>query len=421
MAYTLNFQDGPVDGVDVLGSRTKMWASYHNWRDSFKATYEFSTEILVSRSGREQRIAHRLVPRKTLTFSRQLHGATFRALNDLLWSWQHRTFILPELTRKIVLEDGMVPGSTTLSISGTVPDWLQAEANVMLMYQDLQEIRVVQSVVGGVVTFKSATSTLWPEHTLLYYAVAGYLDASVQAPRKTNNTAVATLPFNVVPLSEPYIAPGNPTGPVLNGREIFDKRPNWASDIAVSTEHDVDTVDYGRGPVARFFPVPYGRMLRTHSFVSRSPEEAEAVLKFFHRQYGRQGEFYMPTWDADIVAAATANAGTQTLRIKGRIFYDAYWNSTVHKALVVRLNSGDPIYRTINSITLVSDTEGLDTLITIDGTWPSEIRADNTVAISWLLAWRFASDLLTIEHLTTTVAQFQLAFQSLEDLTPETF
>ena len=419
-SYTLTFSNGDKVLVSVNCNRARSWSAYHNWKESFVATYAFSTETLVSRSGKEQRIAHRLTPRRTLTYQRQMSGNDFRVFNDLMWSWQNRTFVMPELVRKIVLTSPVAALTDTITLP-SIPRWLVVGTNVMSIYQDQQEVRTVESVTGNVVEFKTLTALQWPIGTRLYNAVSGYLDTQISTVRKTNHTATASLTFQVVPLSEPYIDPNTKRGPILNGREVLELRPNWGQDIGVDMQHDYETVDYGRGPVSRFFPVGFGSMIRSQTFLNRTADDAELVIEFFHRQLGQQGEFYAPTWDADIVPKKLTNAGTSNLRISGRGFFEVYGNSTVHKAVAVRMLDGTMIYRRVQSIIAVTDTEGTDSVITIEGTWPVNIDPNKLAFISWCLVWCFASDSLTIENLTDEVSQFKLAIRSLEDLAPETF
>ncbi len=409
-----------MDYVPVTGNRARSWSAYHNWKDSFVATYAFSTETLVSRSGKEQRIAHRLTPRRTLTYSRQMSGNDFRAFNDLMWSWQNRTFVMPELTRKVTLASPVAAFTTTVALP-RIPRWLVVGSNVMAIFQGQQEVRTVKSVTGNVVEFKTSTTQQWPIGTRLYNALAGYLDVEVSTVRKTNHTATANLTFNVTPLSEPYIDPSTKRGPILNGREVLELRPNWSDDISAAMIHDVEVVDYGRGPVSRFYPIAFGSMLRTQTFLNRTADDAEWVVEFFHRQLGSQGEWYAPTWDADIMPKKLANAGTSNLRIKGHDFASVYGQSTVHKAVAVRLLDGTMIYRQVQSIIAVTDNEGSDTALTIVGVWPANVGPETISFISWCLVWKFASDILTIENRTDEVSQFKLAIKSLEDLPPETF
>lgn len=417
--YRLTFSNGQQFDLPITGTRAKLWSTLPNWSSGYKITYEFKTEIFTSRSGREQRIAHRMTPRKTLSHSVLLTADKLRNFNALMWSWQDRAFVLPEVTRKTFSQSDMPPSGEHLDVLD-VPDWLKAGITVILDDNaGTKEVRAVESISGQRVAFKSSTQTPWPVGTIVYYAVSGYFDTSMATSRLTSTVATLNLTFNVAPGSEPVVDNGTPIL-TIGGREIFDKRPNWSNNVDVTHQHDVDEVDYGYGLVSRFSPVKFGTMLRQHTYLARNIAEAEAVLQFFSRNFGQQGEFYAPTWEHDVAPKIAAGPSTTSLRIAGRNFYDAYASSTVNRGLAVRFKDGTMLYRLIQSIDLVSDgSGGTDSLITITQTWGREVSNNTIEYISWLLLWRFASDVLTLEFASDTVAQFQVAMRSLETLTPE--
>lgn len=416
--YRFVFTGGPTVQLPVIGTRAKVWMWPVNWRDSYKLTYDFLTEIFVTHSGREQRIAKRLTPRKTLSFTASLSGDAFAKFKDLMWSWQHRTLVVPEETRKTTLSGSLFPGADSVDIANP-PSWIQPEATLVLEYAGNREIRVVESVAGDSVTFKTVSENGFPAGSTVYYGVFGYLSDSIRAVRKTNSTAEVGVVFNVKPASEAIYTGGTPWAK-LNGREIFDKRPNWATDIAGTHSHDVYDLDYGFGTTSRFTPVQYGRVLRQAAYLARTVDEADQMLDFFCRHYGQQGEFYVPTWEPDIKPGAVADASSSTLIVAGRELFDSYATSTVNRALAVRFSDGSMLYRAILSIDLITTIDGIATSITVDGVWGRTFGPDDIDYVCWLLASRFASDGLTIEFLTDSVAQFQITTQSVEDLTPET-
>ena len=417
--YQLTFSDGGVVDFPVTGTRAKLWPFSPNWSSSYKITYEFKTEIITSRSGREQRIAHRMKPRKSLAHSVRLVDNDLRRFNSLMWSWQNRGFVMPEVTRKVVSEYGMAALSDNMNVSNPAPAWLAPGVTVILDNKaGVKELRVVDAVDGPKVTFKSITPTPWPAGTVVYYAVSGNFDQSLSTARLTGTKATLNLSFKITPGSEPAFDAGSPAL-TIGGREIFDKRPNWSNDVGVTHQHEVDELDYGYGIVSRFSPIQFGTMVRQHNYLARNISEAEDMLKFFCRNFGQQGEFYAPTWDHDVVPKIPAAAPSVSLRIAGREFYDAYGSSTVNRGLAVRFKDGSMVYRLIQSIDLVSDGEVQDTLITVTQTWGREVSQNTILFISWLLLWRFASDSLTLEFLTDTVAQFQVPLMSLENLPVE--
>lgn len=405
----------------VRGVRAKLWELAPNWPPSGKnytLTYSFKTEIITSRSGREQRIALRSSPRRGLSYQVFLRKEALVAVNDLLRARQHLSFVMPELTRFVDSTGAMAVGASTLSFA-SLPIWAVPEAQVALSVNGAMEVRQIDSVAGTTVTFKTASTTHWPAGTRMYYGMSGYLGSKLSAPRETNRHARLELEFQVAPVTEPEIA--LPAAPMtLGGREVFLKRPNWANQVGAGIEHDVEELDYDRGPVARFTPVAFPRETRQLTFLGRTFAEMEEIREFFYRMKGQQGEFYMPTWEPDFVPKITTPAGTSNLRIAGTDFATTYGDSTVYRAIFVLMKDGGLVLRQVNTILEVIDGDGEDTFVNVTDPFDREITPDNIVMCGWMPAWRLSSDTLTIEWLTNTVAQTQITMQTVEDLTVET-
>lgn len=417
--YTFSFSDGSVTVFPILGTRAKIWPFTVNWAGGYKIGYEFKTEIITSHSGREQRIAHRSDPRKKVTFNTIFQGPEFQYFKNLMWSWQNRSFVLPQVTHKTYSDTYTAPDAPVMTMRLPLPPWMIPGNTVIVESGTQREIRMIDSIDGADVTFKSRSALAWSEGTVVYYAITGHFDPSLSAPRKTSTTVSMDITLNVVPLSEVY---PEPPAPVLTlaGREIFDKRPNWANDVPVTHERPVNELDYGYGAVTRFSPIGFGTMLRSHTYLSVTPENADEMVDLFRRSHGQQGEFYMPTWEHDMFPKELAQATSQTIRIAGREFYEAYNGTTVNRGLAIRFKDGSMLYRVVDSILSINDNNGDDSGVAVTEPWGRVIDPSQVEFISWLLVWRFASDGLTIEFLTDRVAQFQPTMRSIEALPAET-
>jgi hypothetical protein len=414
--------DVPVTFVmHVIGSRVRQAGLSPAWPPtgaSYQINYQFQTLVGVSRSGREQRIANRHSPRKTLTFMSHVNGDRFRALKDNMWYWQHRAFALPELTRKVDSVAAMLVGTDTMAFAA-VPGWIAPGVQVILSYSGFQDIRLVLAVTDTTVQFKTQSVQLWPAGTRVYPGLTGNLDTSITAPRLTNAVATVSVVFKVSPVSERYVAPPA-AATSFNGREVFLLKPNWATPVEGTFSHDVDLVDYGRGPVARFTPVAFGYETKSATYLARNAADADLLLDFFKRMRGRQGEFYMPTWEYDFQPKILANAGSLSLRVAGTDFAKFYKDSTVQKAIFAQMRSGTVQIKKVVSVQAVTDSGGSDSLITLASGWDEDVSVDTVVMCGWCPAWRLVSDELTVEWVTSSVANVQMTMMTLEDLPAET-
>lgn len=398
----------------VTGTRVKEWPLAPNWDQSYKLTYSFLTEILRSRSGKEQRIALRTSPRKTLEYQSVAIGSEFNRMKDILWSWQDKSFVMPELTRYVNTTTSLPAGDDTLLVDSATT-WITDGTTVMLSYNGASELRVVESITGLSVTFKAVSANSWPAGTRMYAALSGNLAGSMPVNRVTNTLAKVNTRFDVTPLSEPWVEPPAATQ-TFNDRELFLKKPNWAQDLGVTAQHEVDEIDYTRGPIYRYSPFAFGTEVRRALYLNKTTAEATDLLNFFSRMRGRQGEFYMPTWEYDFAPKVPAEADASSLKVAGPDFAEAYGDSTVHKAVFVMLLDGTLLLRKVVSIEPVVADEITDSLITVDSNWGVSFSQDSIVMCGWLPVWRLASDDLVMEWVTTTVAQVQMTMQTVEDL-----
>jgi hypothetical protein len=238
------------------------------------------------------------------------------------------------------------------------------------------------------------------------------MDVSVASVRHTGSAVDFPIRFFVEPGSETVDA--GAVGETFLNREVFGVRPNWATDITLTHTAYVETVDYGQGRTARFTPRPFNGRTIQATFLGRTPDEVAKIEGLFERSKGQQGEFRLPT---EIVDLVPLSGTTQAITIAGRDFADAYAGSTIFTAVEILLASGATFRSIISSIAVV----GSNSVIALRSAAPIVLTAANVVRASWLPLVRFASDSLTTEWVTGTVAQVQITFMVLEDLTPETY
>lgn len=413
--FTFTFDAPEVFRLSVTGTRAKVSPLVPNWMEPYEVEYAFKTDMFTSRSGREQRRALRSTPRKKISFKATPAGDPFRAFNDLMASWHNNTVILPEAPRQAVAAQPIMPDDLTMTIYGDIPEWVVPEATVVLAYRGQYETRKVESAAGNIVVFTGASAILWPVGTKLHPGVSGRIEASLKTTRNTNRATTVDFSMDVTPASEPVVpVPAAPQ--TFNGRELFTVKPNWISLPDVTYESQREPVDYDRGVIAIFTPVAFVSQIRKMTYSSRDYAGMKELTDLFHRAKGQRGEFYMPTWEADIQVGKSSPVASRTIRINGTDFAKNYPADTVHKAVAVYFNDGSVIYQTVESIYEVNDADGNDSVIQVGADWTRIVSPATVKTISWLLVWRFATDTLTVEWLTNTVARCDMTFRSLEDL-----
>jgi len=388
------------------------WPLDADWANPVNVMLAFKTDMWVSRSGKEQRRALRETPRKRIEFTSVIWKSQQQTMRAVLAKSQNKAMLLPDFTRSVGLAAATAGGTSAAELA-SVPDWIVPGAYVFFVTPTRIEAREVEAIAGLDVTFADS-SAVWPASTKVKPALAGQLAQNLQTKQLSDGAVRAGVVFDVTPGSEPERDLGTAAA-VIGGREIFTRKPNWIGGIDVDYQWPIEAVDYGRGVTEVFRPIDFGTQLFRAAYVNTTPAQAVEIQQVFERAAGRQGEFYMSTWLSDLTMAAAVETGGTTFTVAGREVFDSYATDTVHQAIEVVLRGGTRLYRLVDGITL----SGGDTVIEIDTAWPHDIDPARVVRISWLLACRFASDEITIEHITDGVSRVQLAIQSLENLPAE--
>lgn len=386
-----------------------IWPLRPNWRDPYRVTYSFATEIIVSKSGREQRRARRSTPRKTMEFLVLGDGPRWPMLAATLVKNQGPLLYMPEYPG-VQASGTMAAAGHTLPVA-EVPDWAVAGAKVALVEGDRVLERTISSTVGGL-TFVEAAPSAWGKGTRAAPLRQGRIPPSVQVMQHIPSIAEATIQFDVDPASEPAREPVA-AETTFNGREVFVEIANWGSPRDVTFSHPYSPVDYGRGKIKVFQPVPFSSEIRTADYLATTQAEAYRLIDFFHRHKGRRGEFYCPSDSADIqLADSTSNA---FLFVDGTLTAEAYGASAAHKAVSFRLKDGTRFYRTVVAVTA----QGAQSRIQLNAAVPGVLNPDEVEVISWMPVLRNATDDLTVEWVTDQVARMRFTYQSLQALAAE--
>lgn len=398
--------------IRVLGMRSRIWPFPPNWTQPYEIAYELRTEVITSRSGKEQRISLRQNPRKTYSFTTLVHDNRFRAFLRHMNSWQQRSTVMPEYSRLTRLSQPVVDGSISIVVD-EVPEWLVPNRLISLYDGNRAIVRGVEGVIGNAVSLAAAIDGDWPTGIRVYAAEVGRLSPNIQATQHTNITSSVNVSFEVEPGSE-YMPPTSTPERVYRGREVFLKRPNWGTAPTPEFQAVIEKVDYGVGTVDHFLPVRFNTKVQKGEFIGVNTADVKSYVDFFRRQYGQTGEFFMPTFTHDIKQKVSAPQGSSNLRIEGTEFFDDYGQSDIYRDIAVFMSTGEILtYRALD-IYIVDDADGRDTAIQVDSPFPFEISEQTTRQICWMPLWRLLSDTLTVQHVTTEAANISLNMKTLE-------
>lgn len=420
---------------DLLETRN-IYDAPPNWRDRYRVSYEFKTDIITSGAGIEQRRAVRANPRRFLEWTSHHTRASKLQLDWLMTRGLANEMVVPEAVKYLYMTSALGLEEIAPAVHATVltvtfsspvepfpdptspPYWLRPGMTVLLVDKARIESRTVAgfSFDGGTRTgsirFAERSGNVFPVGTRIHAGVYGHLQGEPRTARLTDDVLTIRSQFEVRPGSEVYADTAPPD--LLGVRDLFTRRPNWKDGTEVSYVFARSDIDYDYGAVVREKLCDFPSRLISADFIGRDHEDVQGVIDFFHRQRGRRGDFFLPTWENDIPFLAITGAGYAIL-IDGVFFGLTYKNSTVFKRIMLRMADGRNLHFEVDFVDVLPDTNG-SVLWVRDRLPVEEITPDSVRAISWVLVVRFASDRLDIDWVTDAVAQFSLSFQVLENI-----
>lgn len=394
---------------DVLTpAAARLWPYGPDWSRTFDVKRAFSTDIITSRDGTEQRRAIRTDPRISAEYRSIVSSADKGAADHHLRAWQNNPVVVPDFARWARLTGISLAGSSALTVS-PMPVWAAAgQPLVLCSLSGVQEEVIVQGVAGSTITLEDPLVNAWAVGDVLRPTFFGLFNGRIASTRPNGGTSVIDVQIDCYPGGEPPRAAGSAWAS-LNSIEIFTPMPDYAGPPSVAHVWPVDQVDFGRGRTAQFRPVERMAWELEAEFTGLSVASATEVEQFFDRMKGRRTAFYVPTWESDFVLGNSPGSGSSTFVATGSALFDDFGDvdySLVNEGVAVCLTSGAVLYRRITDISASGD----DSLVTVNAAWGVGLSSTNVARISRMYLSRFASDEMVTSWATPLTAATRLSF-----------
>lgn len=430
-----------------------------NWSDGVRETFEYRTSVFTSESGREQRAARRMTPRRTISFTTILHDKVLRRFKAAMHNRGASTVTIPDPAREAAVLAQDAPVGATEVFLDWRPPWLGTGVQIAvsdLTHSEWKAITAAVSVgafssafdedfdiaIGSNrtrVTLLTPLTEAWPAGSEIRPIVTGRFPQTVTLQYHTSNTATAQLSLVVQHPATPPLLPEPANGVTHMGREVLLAEPNWMAPPSTDFITPYESVDYGN-MVESFLPINFYTKTMQCTFTGNYDEDIARVFGLFKRTLGRRGEFHFPTWVSDFIPAGDIVAGSSSIVVMEGENVAEFNSSTVERHIGILLHTGRWIFRSVTSLQQVSTvaagaftraySDDFDvapssasnyTRINLSAPFGAQnISRRNIAMICWLNVSRFASDTMTIEWYTDRVAKVVTNITSLENLPVET-
>lgn len=402
--------------VQIAGSRITVFSIPPDWASGVKESISFLTDVFKSYSDNEQRRALRQMPRRGLKYrATALTARDAAGMESLLWGWLAQPYAVPWWQDATALTDDTPAGSFSIPCDTT--DRQFAAGGIVIVWLDEYtfEAIVIESVAPDHVTTAAPTEFNWiaGASILVMPCFLARLGTEVKVDRLWSAADSIDLEFTgeaQQPAPTPIV-----TLPTFKGFPVLELAPNWISELNRTYKRSLALLDPKIGPIS---VIPKGATpVVEQEFPWYLADHAAVTVfrAFLAGQFGQLRDFWIPTWDQDLVLAESVGAADPSIMITSEFYTRFFFPAKARQYLAfIPTDGSGNVYRKITAA--VDNGDGTETLALETPT--GKIFSKTTTQISFLTLARLASDDSEIEWSTADLAQATLTFQEVPTEVP---
>lgn len=406
-----DFDDLPTPVLTLAGSRIIAWAFTPDWRSGVTELLEWLTDVMRSPTGREQRRALRLAPRRSFTARVIVDGLERQLLDLMLWNWASRIWAMPVWHDGQRLPASVAAGAVTIPCGTTGREF--AAGGLALLRgarADQSEVVTIQSVLPDSLTLARPLTSGWARGTSIWPAVAARLTELPTLSRLTDRASETIVTFQQQAGGDAAAAlPGES----YRGRPVLGVAPDESEVLTTQVQRLLHELDSMTGPVHRVDSANRSFTLQSYRFLEYGRAGHVALRGLLHFLQGRQQALWLPTFADDLNLVETM-PGVSTAMVVRNIGYFRYGGGAGRRDIRIQLRSGAVFHRRIEAASaLDADREQL----TLDTALGQTVAPAEVVRISWLALCRLDQDAVEFLHETDAdgIGKCQVLFRSVLD------
>lgn len=309
---------------------------------------EWGTDIMRSRSGAEQRQGYRPYPQRRFEFTYRIQDRARAFMENVMQLAQGNDLIIPVWSDWRQLDSKLNSGNSQVSVNTSQSGFHAGGLVVLLTDPFNYEVRKIDTVSGGSITFDNPVSDDWPEDTFICPAVTCIVEDEVKWERLNKNTVEGDVTFRQ---SSPYswLDEGSPSE-TYKSREFYDKA-NYNQRPSDTYERQKNVVENDVGTFKQFEEADYSDRTSTLTLRLGDRQEIWNIRQFLQRRRGRLKSFYAPSWLPDIEPTQQIGSTTTLIDID-YVGYSTFVNThDIKHDLRILLTDGTQFVREIVSAT----------------------------------------------------------------------
>lgn len=380
----LHTDEGDIS-IPIVGTRIALWDFMP--QTQHRETLTWATDVIPSYAA-EQRQALRPAPRQAIQFDYQMSPQDASRANGLALRNAGLPFGIPVWT-DVKRVGAITVGQTTIRLDTTQGDWRAGD--LVMAWQDDGQTDAMEtlSVTDTSVTLKRGAPRSYSDAYLAPLRSA-YATAGIQFSRPRGELVKARGNFQVLDSRDLATAKAYvPPYPTYRSRPVLNSRYVVLSDLGETVNRSTEALDGVASRPVLTPDVGYADRRQTLTYNPQSRAERWAVKLWLSYLRGRQKSFWLPSWNQDMVVAATMTAGTVTLVVRP-VGLAANYSGGGH--LLIQQPDGTQYFRAFSSPVIAGSFEQ----VTLDSAVATDVTSSTFVCI--IRHVRQDADSVELEH-----------------------
>jgi hypothetical protein len=338
---------------------------------------QFLTDILQTRSGKEQRRALRKNPRVTLEYEVITDGNERRLLENLLFDGQPRAFGVPLWYQATGLASDVDVDDTSVLVNSTAyADYRNGGLAVVWDGADNFEALQIASFTSDTINFDSPfTKSFDRRSARVMPVVSAVLGERVDQSRWRNQLQRNRVKFQITDNDNDIssTAAFNTYQPTGGTERVLLDGPNFVPGDTINESWNTtfSRIDNQTGAITQFSDQPVSRKGSSKGFVSGSRQDIWEIRQLLWALKGQATSFYLPTFFPDFEPIVDLTTSDQSIDITDVSYVDSIQSRQPRNILRVHLTDGttsDPKLITgaskpstgVERLSLAPDTVGIN-------------------------------------------------------------
>lgn len=382
--------------IPIIGTRSVLFPIEPE--QPIQEMLEFLTDVMVARSGKEQRRALRKNPRVVYGLTYKTEGRERRLLENLIFDGQDRAFGVPIWFEPTALEAPIAINDTTITIGTTAAaDYRDDGLAVVWIDAFTFEALQVASFTATTITFSSPFLSAFPVGARVMPVRTALMMKRVSQSKRIKNLQTDRISFRVID-NDINIA-STAAFNSYDGRVLLDG-PNFVDGQSLKQilSRNIQIIDNGTGSPAQFTDQPVSRIGSAKGFVTTDRGDLQDVRNLLHALKGKQVSFYLSTFYDDFDPVADIGPTDQSIDVSDVSYSDSVQSRQPRN--VIRIHKTDGTFSDPKLVTGASKpSPGVERLsISPDDTGITALIAD-VERIEYIEKVRLDSDIVRITHL----------------------